>query len=403
NDGTLWTIDDVRVEGADTGVPYLFQGRRFDPESGLYYYRTRFYSASLGRFINHDSLGYGAGMNLYSFPGSNPISFVDPFGLFRTKADLDRSIERVNGYRWEGIQAFFGVNMLCAGVAAMATGIVAAGPAAIASGAAIAGRAALSFAARLLANPLGRAAVGFAVGAGINAIDQYLESGRVECWQTVATSGAIGGAFMALGPMLLSSGALYGVGAVAGLGSIASGVNAMQQGNPALGVFRYALGAAAILSPLAGARFGATGGASGSGSLAISLGGIIASPMAITAGAIAGVSGAISVMFSATGGGGGKAPTQQHHIASNKGKYWGPKFADLFKKFGIDINDPRNIMELPSHSGRHTDAYHRTVYGELNAATSKEDFLSRLAGLRSELESNPRMPYRDGQPGTGGD
>jgi hypothetical protein len=30
-----------------TGVPFKFTGRRLDPETGLYYYRARYYSANL--------------------------------------------------------------------------------------------------------------------------------------------------------------------------------------------------------------------------------------------------------------------------------------------------------------------------------------------------------------------
>jgi RHS repeat-associated protein len=33
------------------GNPYGFTGRRFDPETGLYYYRARYYDPELGRFL----------------------------------------------------------------------------------------------------------------------------------------------------------------------------------------------------------------------------------------------------------------------------------------------------------------------------------------------------------------
>ncbi|MDJ0731221.1 MAG: RHS repeat-associated core domain-containing protein [Crocosphaera sp.] len=61
--------------------PYLFTGRRFDQETGLYYYRARYYDADQGRFISRDPLGYLDGMNLYEYVGSNPINSVDPLGL----------------------------------------------------------------------------------------------------------------------------------------------------------------------------------------------------------------------------------------------------------------------------------------------------------------------------------
>jgi len=59
----------------------LYTGRRLDAETGLYYYRARYYHAQLGRFINRDPIGYGAGdANLYRYVGNWPTFFVDPFG-----------------------------------------------------------------------------------------------------------------------------------------------------------------------------------------------------------------------------------------------------------------------------------------------------------------------------------
>jgi RHS repeat-associated protein len=34
--------------------PYMFTGRRYDTETGLYYYRFRYYSTLLGRFLQTD-------------------------------------------------------------------------------------------------------------------------------------------------------------------------------------------------------------------------------------------------------------------------------------------------------------------------------------------------------------
>jgi len=60
--------------------PYMFTGRRFDIETGLYYYRARYYNPHIGRFMQTDAVGYGAAMNLYSFCRNNPLAFVDPSG-----------------------------------------------------------------------------------------------------------------------------------------------------------------------------------------------------------------------------------------------------------------------------------------------------------------------------------
>lgn len=39
------------------------------------------YSPTIGRFLERDPIGYDDGMNPYEFVGSNPIGFVDPYGL----------------------------------------------------------------------------------------------------------------------------------------------------------------------------------------------------------------------------------------------------------------------------------------------------------------------------------
>ncbi|MDZ7620186.1 MAG: RHS repeat-associated core domain-containing protein, partial [Patescibacteria group bacterium] len=45
-------------QATTVGNPYLFTGRRLDPETGLYYYRARMYDAELGRFMGRDPIGY---------------------------------------------------------------------------------------------------------------------------------------------------------------------------------------------------------------------------------------------------------------------------------------------------------------------------------------------------------
>ncbi len=60
---------------------YMFTGREYDPETGLYYYRARYYNPSIGRFLQADPVGYVAGINLYTYCLNNPINWIDPLGL----------------------------------------------------------------------------------------------------------------------------------------------------------------------------------------------------------------------------------------------------------------------------------------------------------------------------------
>ena len=69
---TIFDSNDNVLNASAIGNPYLFTGRRYDPESGNYYYRARIYSPELGRFLQTDPLGYVDGLNLYAYVGNNP-------------------------------------------------------------------------------------------------------------------------------------------------------------------------------------------------------------------------------------------------------------------------------------------------------------------------------------------
>ena len=73
-----------------------FQGKYYDPESGLYYFYNRYYNPSNGRFINEDPIGFNGGLNFYSYGNNNSLMFVDPYGLVTGRFS---TIDRPSSYR----------------------------------------------------------------------------------------------------------------------------------------------------------------------------------------------------------------------------------------------------------------------------------------------------------------
>lgn len=60
---------------------YLFTGRDYDDETGLYHFRARWYDPDHGRFLTPDPLGiHGGDSNLYRYVWNNPAVWVDPHG-----------------------------------------------------------------------------------------------------------------------------------------------------------------------------------------------------------------------------------------------------------------------------------------------------------------------------------
>ncbi len=60
---------------------YAFTAREWDRETGLYFYRARYYDPMEGRFISKDPIGFAGGdVNFYGYVLNNPNNFVDPTG-----------------------------------------------------------------------------------------------------------------------------------------------------------------------------------------------------------------------------------------------------------------------------------------------------------------------------------
>jgi RHS repeat-associated protein len=69
-----------RTPHSAIGNPDLFTGRQLDEESGLYFYRARYYDPVKGRFLQRDPMEYSNRINLYAYVGDKPTRLGDPTG-----------------------------------------------------------------------------------------------------------------------------------------------------------------------------------------------------------------------------------------------------------------------------------------------------------------------------------
>jgi RHS repeat-associated protein len=61
---------------------FNYTGRELDGETGMYYYRSRYYDCVVGRFISEDAIGFnGNDVNLYRYVRNSPVNYLDPLGL----------------------------------------------------------------------------------------------------------------------------------------------------------------------------------------------------------------------------------------------------------------------------------------------------------------------------------
>ncbi|MGF6495644.1 RHS repeat-associated protein [Luteibacter sp. 621] len=77
-------VPSIDPSGTEPANRFLFTGRELD-DNGIYFYRNRYYSPAIGRFLSKDPIGYSSGqLNLYSYVDGDPINRIDPFGTQST-------------------------------------------------------------------------------------------------------------------------------------------------------------------------------------------------------------------------------------------------------------------------------------------------------------------------------
>jgi RHS repeat-associated protein len=82
------------LEGASV-AGYAFTGREWDPETGLYYYRARYYDPRAGRFPTEDPIGNAGSRNYYAYAANSPVNYTDATGLKEDSASNKERREKI--------------------------------------------------------------------------------------------------------------------------------------------------------------------------------------------------------------------------------------------------------------------------------------------------------------------
>jgi RHS repeat-associated protein len=88
-----WGIPDTANLGR-----FQYTGQAWIPELGMYHYKARVYSPTLGRFLQADPVGYQGGMNLYAYVGNDPFNLTDSTGL-ATDEDVRAARQTLNSLK----------------------------------------------------------------------------------------------------------------------------------------------------------------------------------------------------------------------------------------------------------------------------------------------------------------
>jgi RHS repeat-associated protein len=95
---TYKSFGEIYSETGSLVQPFTFTGREYDSESGLYYYRARYYDPRAGRFLTKDPIGFpGGDFNLYRYVFNNPVNLIDPQGKAAIGAIIGLGIGIVSG------------------------------------------------------------------------------------------------------------------------------------------------------------------------------------------------------------------------------------------------------------------------------------------------------------------